>query len=133
MVAFVPSYSQSTDPKANDQNGNGPPAFVMSKAPKDGTPSKDDKKRLATERPVSGFVTDAEGKPVEGAIVQLKNTRTLQVRSFITREKGDFYFAGLSKDVDYELLAKSNGHASTAKTLSSFDTKPAPVVNLQIK
>src|SRR5580704_14827616 len=133
VVAIVPVYSQSSDPKANDQNGNGPPAFVMSKAPKDGTPTKDDKKRLATERPVSGFVTDADGKPMESAIVQLKNTRTLQVRSFITREKGDYYFAGLSKDVDYELKAQSSGHTSPTRTLSSFDTKPQPVLNLQLK
>jgi hypothetical protein len=95
--------------------------------------SSADKKKAASERPVTGFVTDAEGKPVVGAIVQLKNTRTLQVRSFITREKGDYYFAGLSKDVDYELKAQLNGHSSPSRTLSSFDPKEQPVMNLQIK
>lgn len=129
-VLALPAFSQSTDPKSGD--GNGPPAWVASSGSKDDR-TKDEKKRAATERPVSGFVTDADGKPVSGAIVQLKNTRTLQVRSFITREKGDYYFAGLSKDVDYELKAQSEGKASSARTLSSFDTKPAPVVNLQIK
>jgi hypothetical protein len=131
-VATVPALSQSTDPKANDQNGNGPPAVVLG-APKDGGGTSQDKKKAASERPVSGFVTDTDGKPVVGAIVQLKNTRTLQVRSFITREKGDYYFAGLSKDVDYELKAQSNGKASAPRTLSSFDTKAQPVLNLQIK
>ena len=135
VVAIVPGRSQgtNTDPKASDQNGNGPPAWVMSKGQSDGAPSKDDKKKAEVERPVSGVVTDAEGKPVVGAIVQLKNTRTLQVRSFITREKGDYYFAGLSKDVDYELKAQLSGHASPTRTLSSFDTKPQPVLNLQLK
>jgi hypothetical protein len=128
----IPALSQSTDPKSNDAGGNGPPAWVMSKGSKDDR-TKDEKKRDAMERPVTGFVTDADGKPVSGAVVQLKNTRTLQVRSFITREKGDYYFAGLNKDVDYELKAQSAGKASSAKTLSSFDTKAAPVINLQIK
>ena len=135
VAATIPGQSQgtNTDPKAGDQNGNGPPAFVLTKGQSDGAPSKEDQKKATAERPVSGVVTDAEGKPVVGAIVQLKNTRTLQVRSFITREKGDYYFAGLNKDVDYELKAQSNGHTSAARTLSSFDTKPQPVLNLQIK
>ncbi len=68
--------------------------------------------KASSERPVSGFVTDADGKPVVGAVVQLKNTRTLQVRSFITRDKGDYYFSGLSKDVDYELKAEFGGRSS---------------------
>jgi hypothetical protein len=132
-LAVMPGWSQkastSTDPKAADPNG--PPAFTLSQGDKDNKP--DTSKKALSERPVSGFVTDADGKPVTGAIVQLKNTRTLQVRSYITREKGDYYFAGLSKDVDYELKAQSNGKTSAAKTLSSFDTKPQPVINLQIK
>jgi hypothetical protein len=112
-------------------NGNGPPAWTLSDGKKG--PSREDQKRAATERSLSGFVTNAEGKPVAGAVVQLKNTRTLQVRSFITREKGDYYFSGLSKDVDYELKAQSKGQTSSSKTLSSFDSKAKPVINLQIK
>ncbi len=131
-AAIVPAWSQSTDPKA-DSTGNGPPAFVLSQGQGDNKPTKDEKKHATVERPVSGVVTDPDGKPVVGAIVQLKNTRTLQVRSFITREKGDYYFAGLSKDVDYELKAQASGHASPTRTLSSFDTKPQPVLNLQLK
>jgi protocatechuate 3,4-dioxygenase beta subunit len=124
---------QTTDPKATDQTGNGPPAFVLSKGQNDGAPTKEEKQRAEVERPISGVVTDADGKPVVGAVVQLKNTKTLQVRSFITKDKGEYYFAGLNKDVDYEVRAKFNGHDSALKILSSFDTKPNPVLNLQIK
>ena len=136
IAAFVlaPAHGQTTDPKASDTNGNGPPAVVMTPS-KSGDQSQtgDEKKRAAAERPLSGVVTDADGNPLKDAIVQLKNTRTLQIRSFITREKGDYYFAGLNKDVDYEVKATFNGHSSPARTLSSFDTKTAPVLNLQIK
>jgi hypothetical protein len=78
-------------------------------------------------------VTDADGNPVAGAVVQLKNTRTLQVRSFITKDKGEYFFAGLSKDVDYEVKAQFSGKASTPRRLSTFDTKPEPVINLELK
>src|SRR3569833_586256 len=130
-VFTLPVLCQSTDPKAGDMSGNGPPAWTLSNGQKG--PSKEDQKRAATERALSGFVTDADGKAIPGAVVQLKDTRTLQVRSFITREKGDYYFSGLSKDVDYDLKAQSKGKTSSSKTLSSFDSKAAPVINLQIK
>jgi hypothetical protein len=138
-AAFVvlPVWAQTTDPRASDMSGNGPPAVVMTPPKNDGSTapntSKEDKKKAAAERPLAGFVTDADGKPIADAIVQLKNTRTLQVRSFITREKGDYFFAGLNKDVDYEVKATFNGHTSPTRTLSSFDTKPQPVIDLQIK
>jgi hypothetical protein len=136
-VAIVPGQGQSTDPKATDMNGNGPPAFVMSKDKQDSSNQadqpKDDKKKAAAERPLSGFVTDANDKPIVGAVVQLKNARTLQIRSYITHDKGDYYFSGLNKDVDYEVKAQFQGHTSPARTLSSFDTKTQPVLNLQIK
>jgi hypothetical protein len=91
------------------------------------------KNKGPAERSVSGVVTDASGSPVIGAVVQLENMKTLQVRSFIAKDKGDYYFHGLSTDVDYQLKAQSNGHESAAKTLSSFDSHPAAIVNLQLK
>ena len=90
-------------------------------------------KKAPTERSVSGVVTDASGAPVSGAIIQLKNTKTMQVRSFIAREKGDYYFHGLSMDVDYELKAQANGKTSATRTLSSFDSHSEATVNLQLK
>jgi hypothetical protein len=133
----VPAWAQTTDPKARDATGNGPPAFVMQTDKQDsenqGKAPKDDKKKTAAERPVQGLVTDADGKPIVGAVVQLKNMRSLQVRSYITREPGTYYFSGLNKDIDYEVKAQFNGKISAARTLSAFDTKAEPVLNLQIK
>jgi hypothetical protein len=138
-AAVVPALGQTTDPKATDANGNGPPAFVMTKDKEDSStqgqtsPTKDDKKKAAAERPIQGLVTGADGKPIVGAVVQLKNTRTLQVRSYITRDAGSYYFSGLNKDVDYEVKAQFNGKTSATRKLSSFDTKTEPVLNLEIK
>jgi hypothetical protein len=91
------------------------------------------KDKAPTEKSVSGIVTDAAGNPVPGAVVQLKNMKTLQVRSFIAKEKGDYYFHGLSTDVDYQLFAQSNGKESAPRTVSSFDSHPSLVINFQVK
>jgi|ERR1700722_13231729 hypothetical protein len=85
------------------------------------------------EKSVSGVVTDAAGNPVPGAVVQLKNTKTLQVRSFIAKDMGEYYFQGLATDVDYELKADSNGKSSGPKILSLFDSHAEAKVNLQLK
>lgn len=102
-----------------------------------GSHSDDDKdkadKQSATDRPVSGVVTDANGKPVGGAVVQLKNTQTQKILSIITREKGEYQFSGLSKDVDYQLTATSKDRSSAPHTLSMYDPRAKPVVNLQVK
>jgi hypothetical protein len=83
-------------------------------------------------RTVQGSVTDAKDSAVDGAVVQLKNTKTLQIRSFITKEQGTYYFHGLSPDVDYELKAEYQGAVSPNKTLSSFDNRKKAVINLKL-
>ena len=84
-------------------------------------------------RSVQGTVFDANDAAVNGAVVQLKNTKTLQIRSFITKENGAYYFHGLSPDVDYELKADDEkGAASPTKTLSSFDSRKEANINLKL-
>ena len=92
----------------------------------------DKKKDDANVRTVQGSVTDAAGEAVNGAVVQLKNTKTLQIRSFITKDNGAYYFHGLSTDVDYELRADYLGASSGSKTLSTFDSRKVAVMNLKL-
>ena len=83
-------------------------------------------------RSVEGSVTSPDDSAVSGAVVQLKNLKTLQIRSFITQEDGTYRFFELSPDVDYELKAEYRGAASSSKTLSSFDSKKKAVINLKL-
>jgi hypothetical protein len=83
-------------------------------------------------RSVQGTVTDANDNPIDGAVVQLKNTKNLQIRSFIAKEHGAYYFHGLSPDVDYELKAEYQGLSSPKKTLSSFDSRKQAIINLKL-
>ena len=89
--------------------------------------SEDDKVRM-----VQGIVTDAQDNAIVGAVVQLKNSKTLQVRSFITQDRGSYQFHGLDPNVDYSLKAEYQGASSSTKTLSSFDSRKQPVINLKI-
>jgi hypothetical protein len=84
-------------------------------------------------RSVQGVVSGTDGSVAAGAVVQLKNVKTLQIRSFITQEKGEYFFNGLSQDVDYELQATSHGVNSATKTLSSFDSRKQAVINLKLE
>jgi hypothetical protein len=90
-------------------------------------------KRQPTTRSVQGTVSNAQDAPVGGAVVQLKNAKTLQIRSFITKEDGSYYFHGLNPDIDYELKADYQGASSGSKTLSAFDSRSEAVINLQLK
>ena len=83
-------------------------------------------------RSVQGVVTDNAESPLEGAVVQLKDTKTLQIRSFITKQNGTYHFHSLNPDIDYELRASHKGASSDSKTLSSFDSRKKAVINLKL-
>jgi Carboxypeptidase regulatory-like domain len=82
---------------------------------------------------VEGAVTSASGAPVEKAVVQLKNTKSLQIESFITDAAGHYHFAGLSTDVEYQLKADHDDVTSGWRTLSLFNSKRAVTINLKLK
>ncbi|MCD6358059.1 MAG: carboxypeptidase regulatory-like domain-containing protein [Thermoproteales archaeon] len=84
-------------------------------------------------RSVSGIVLDPRGDPVEGAVVQLKDTKTLKVRSFITLKDGGYRFHGLSTDTDYELRATHDQLASRTRRLSVYDSRKKAVINLKLR
>jgi archaellin len=85
-----------------------------------------------TTRTVEGMVTSAANQPVAKAVVQLKNAKTLQIRSFITQDDGSYHFAGLGTDVEYQLKADHEGATTSWKTLSVFNSKKTAVINLKL-
>jgi hypothetical protein len=84
-------------------------------------------------RTVNGLVSDKGGAPIKGAVVHLKDTKSLAMRSYITADDGQYKFAQLSTNVDYEVWADSSGKKSDSKSISSFDNKSAATVNLKVQ
>lgn len=92
-----------------------------------------DKKEDANLRTIEGVVADASRALVPRAIVQLKDMKTLQVRSFVTQPDGTYHFSGLRMDNDYELRASLGEESSATKRVSSFETRKTVTVNLQLE
>jgi Carboxypeptidase regulatory-like domain len=84
------------------------------------------------QRVVSGKVVDAANAPIKGAVVYLKDTRSLAVKSFFSDDQGTYRFGQLSQTTDYEVWAENNGKKSAVKTISSFDNKSQFVINLKL-
>lgn len=84
-------------------------------------------------RSLNGSVLDKADNPLPNAVVYLKNTKTLAVKTFFSGPDGSYRFHALSPNVDYEVHAELNGKSSETKTLSSFDTRPDSRINLKIK
>ena len=84
-------------------------------------------------RSAEGVVKDEQDNAAEGAVVKLKNLKTLQVRSFITKTDGKFRFGGLRKDVDYEIKADHNSLSSSTRTISVFDSRKQVILNLKLE
>ncbi len=91
------------------------------------------KKKKEKTRTVKGLVTDVRENPIRGAVVQLKNTRTLVVKSFFSTTDGGYYFHNLDPNVDYEIKAMYNDATSRVRTVSSFDNRPELIYNFRIK
>ena len=59
---------------------------------------------------VSGTVTDANGQPVEGAQVQLRNPRTGASAGAMTRSNGSFSIQGVEPDPGYAVTVRRIGY-----------------------
>lgn len=84
-------------------------------------------------RTLSGYVFNSENQPLQKAVVYLKNTKTLAIKTYITDPDGSYRFPALSPNVDYEVYADYQGLHSDTKTLSAFDSRKQANITLRIK
>src|SRR5215470_18304555 len=84
--------------------------------------------RALNERVVNG-----QEEPLPKAVVYLKNTKTLAIKTYISDPDGGYHFPSLAPNVDYEIYAEYQGSHSDTKTLSGFDNRKLINVTLRIK
>jgi hypothetical protein len=89
-------------------------------------------KNAPAARTLQGQIMKNSEAPLPGAVVYLKNTKTLAMRSFISDDKGNYRFTSLSPNIDYEVHSEYQGQKSDTKTLSSFDSRTTVTINLKI-
>jgi hypothetical protein len=96
-------------------------------------PTRKERAEEATKRSLEGVVQNETGGAVDGAVVQLKDLKTLQVRSYITKHDGKYHFYNLSVNNDYEVKAEFNKTASRTRTLSVFDQRKKAILDLKLE
>lgn len=84
-------------------------------------------------RTLTGRVLDHQDQPLARAIVYLKNTKTLAIKTYISDPDGYYHFPALAPNVDYEVYAEFQGRHSDTKTLSAFDTRKLINIFLHVK
>ena len=83
-------------------------------------------------RTLDGVVMGHGDAPLSGAVVYLKNAKTLAVKSLYSSEGGLYRFNALAPNTDYEVFAEYKGKRSDTRTMSSFDSRPNVRINLHI-
>lgn len=84
-------------------------------------------------RSVEGKVFGAEDAPLSSAVVYLQDSKTNNIKSFISTQDGSYRFGQLSSEVDYQIWAEYQGKKSERKNISSFNSRKQLVIDLHIK
>ena len=123
-IGFAVVFAQDTGAPRQPGKPGGTPYFK-------GDKKKD--KEPDNVRSVEGKVIDPASSAVEGAVVQLKDTKTLRIRSYITLADGAYHFHGLSADTDYEIKATHEKTESQTRRLSVYDSRKKATMDLTLK
>jgi hypothetical protein len=76
-------------------------------------------------RSVSGLVMDKRGNFLPGSVVEIENSVTKEIQSYIVQKDGRYHFVELNADVEFVLHAQYRGHLSKFWTLSKFSSAKA--------
>ncbi|NNM65354.1 MAG: carboxypeptidase regulatory-like domain-containing protein [Burkholderiales bacterium] len=84
-------------------------------------------------RSLSGRVSDTSHEPIRGAIVELRNSNTLEVVTYLTDDNGRYNFKRLDGNVDYEVWVIFRGKPSATRSISKFDSHMVKVINFTVR
>jgi hypothetical protein len=87
----------------------------------------------ATQRALSGIVTDTNREPIRGAVVELRDESSHALMTYITDATGTYNFKRLDGNTDYVVWVVFRGRHSPSHTISKFDSHMAKVINFTIR
>jgi hypothetical protein len=86
-----------------------------------------------TPKSLQGKVLNSAEKPISGAIVYLQNSKSSDVKTFISTDDGSYRFGQIAGDTDYTVWAAWKDKKSPTKAISSFDSRKSVTIDLHIK
>lgn len=84
-------------------------------------------------RTLTGMVTGDSHEPIRGAVVELRNSKTDEVVTYITDATGQYNFKRLDGRTDYEVWVMFRGRRSDTRSISMFDSHMDKVINFTIR
>ena len=85
-----------------------------------------------SNRVIRGRVSDKDGKPVSGAIVDARAPGG-KPESAVTDDEGLFSIAGLKTTSDYEVKARKEGLVAATRKVSQYDSRQEVNLNFLLK
>jgi len=83
-------------------------------------------------RIVTGTVKNQDGRLLAGAVVEMTNMKSQQVRPNVTQSDGTYRFAAVNFAQSYRLQAKYQNCTGQVRHLSEYDWRPSAVINLRV-
>lgn len=128
VILAVPAMLAQRPPSASDPDSYTEPGRRtdpwFKKYPKGSIPEN--------ERVIRVVARDAAGKPVARANVTMKEVASGKTETRQTLETGEYVFTKLSRNVDYEFVAESEGKKSPPRKISQYLPNQAVSIDLRI-
>jgi Carboxypeptidase regulatory-like domain len=87
----------------------------------------------AKYKTIDGKVLGNGDAPLPSAIIYLQDSRSNNIRTFISTQDGSYRFGQIAPDQDYTLWAKYKDAKSPTKTISAYDSRQQLTIDLHIK
>jgi hypothetical protein len=84
-------------------------------------------------RNLSGTITDSGHEPIRNAVVELRNSTTDQVITYITDTSGRYSFKRLDSHTDFQVWVLFRGRRSETRSISMFDSHLDKVINFTVR
>ena len=84
-------------------------------------------------RNLRGIITDSGHEPIRNAVVELRDSNTNEVITYITDASGQYSFKRLDSHTDFQIWVLFRGRRSVTRNISMFDSHMDKVINFTVR